>query len=102
MAVYEYTVRDKTGNEIKGSYSDIDSVSMLRNEMDKMGYELVKVHRERKSAKRKKIKQAEVVAFIYQFAGMCSAGLPIAKSLGTLEEQTSKTYCAIKQNSSNS
>ncbi|MHC4171627.1 MAG: type II secretion system F family protein [Planctomycetota bacterium] len=88
MAVYEYTARDGTGNECTGSYSDIDSVSMLRNELAKMGYVLVKAHREKKAAKKQKIKQAEVVAFAYQFAGMCSAGLPIAKCLGTLEEQT--------------
>ena len=72
MAVYEYTARDGTGNEFNGSYSDIDSVSMLRTELDKMGYMLVKAHREKKAAKKQRIKQAEVVAFTYQFAGMCS------------------------------
>lgn len=87
MAVYEYTARDGAGNEFVGSYSDIDSVSMLRNELSKMGYVLVKVHRGKKAAKKRRIKQAEVVAFSYQFAGMCSAGLPIAKCLETLEEQ---------------
>jgi len=87
MGVYEYTARDGTGNEFNGSYSDIDSISMLRTELDKMGYVLVKAHRGKKAAKKQRIKQAEVVAFTYQFAGMCSAGLPIAKSLVTLEEQ---------------
>jgi type IV pilus assembly protein PilC len=87
MAVYEYTARDGAGNEFVGSYSDIDSVSMLRSELSKMGYVLVKVHRGKKAAKKRRIKQAEVVAFSYQFAGMCSAGLPIAKCLETLEEQ---------------
>jgi type IV pilus assembly protein PilC len=88
MAVYEYTARDGTGNEYTGSYSDIDSVSILRNELSKMGYVLVKAHREKKASKKQRIKQTEVVTFAYQFAGMCSAGLPIAKCLGTLEEQT--------------
>jgi len=87
MAVYEYTARDGAGNEFNGSYSDIDSVSMLRNELSKMDYVLVKAHREKKAAKKQRIKQVEVVAFAYQFAGMCSAGLPIAKCLGALEEQ---------------
>jgi type IV pilus assembly protein PilC len=87
MAVYQYTARDGAGNEFDGSYSDIDSVSMLRNELSKMGYVLVKVHREKRAAKKRRIKQAEVVAFTYQFAEMCSAGLPIAKCLQTLEEQ---------------
>jgi len=87
MAVYEYTARDGTGNEIKGSYSDIDSVSMLRDELSKVGYVLVKANRGKKAAKKQRIKQAEVVAFAYQFAGMTSAGLPITKCLVTLEEQ---------------
>jgi len=87
MAVYEYTARDGTGNEFSGFYNDIDSVSMLRTELDKMGYQLVKAHREKKIAKKQRIKQAEVVAFTYQFAGMTSAGLPITKCLVTLEEQ---------------
>ena len=88
MTVYEYTARDGAGNEFDGSYSDIDSVSMLRNELAKMGYVLLKTRREKKAAKKQRIKQAEVVAFTYQFAGMCSAGLPIAKCFGILEEQT--------------
>ena len=88
MTVYEYTARDGAGNEVDGSYSDIESVSTLRNELAKMGYVLVKTHREKKAPKKRRIRQAEVVAFTYQFAGMCSAGLPIAKCLGTLEEQT--------------
>lgn len=88
MAVYEYTARDGFGNNIDGSYNDIDSVSMLRNELSKVGYELIKARRKKKGAKKQRIKQAEVVAFAYQFAGMCSAGLPIAKCLRTLEEQT--------------
>jgi len=52
-----------------------------------MGYELLKVNREENVAKKKRIKQTEVVAFIYQLAGMCSAGLSISKSLQTLEDQ---------------
>jgi type II secretory pathway component PulF len=87
MAVYEYTARDGTGNEFNGSYSEIDSVNTLRDELAKMGYELVKTKRKKKAGKKQRIKQADVVAFAYQFAGMCSAGLPLAKSLETLEEQ---------------
>lgn len=86
MAVYEYTARDGTGNEFNGSY-DIDSVAILRDELAKMGYVLVKTRSKTKVAKKQRIKQADVVAFAYQFAGMCSAGLPITKCLGTLEEQ---------------
>ncbi len=87
MAVYQYTARDAAGNEFDGSYSDVDSVSVLRRELSKMGYVLVKVHRGRRATKKRRVRQTEVVAFSYQFAGMCSAGLPIAKCLETLEEQ---------------
>jgi type IV pilus assembly protein PilC len=99
MAVYEYTARNEAGNEFNGSYSDIDSISMLRNELSKMGYVLVKVHRGKKATKKRRIRQAEVVTFSYQFAAMCSAGLPIAKCLETLEEQAENSAfkCAIAE-----
>ncbi len=87
MPVYEYTAKNRTGHIFKGSYDDNKSVSALRDEMKKMGYELLNVSREGKATKKKRIKQVEVVAFIYQLAGMCSAGLSISKSLKTLEEQ---------------
>jgi len=87
MAVYEYTARDGTGKELNGSYNDVDSVATLRDELAKMGYELVKTRRKKKVTRKQRIKQSDVVAFAYQFAGMCSAGLPIAKCLITLEEQ---------------
>ncbi|KPL20717.1 MAG: hypothetical protein AMJ75_11345 [Phycisphaerae bacterium SM1_79] len=87
MAVYEYTARDGTGKALNGSYSDVDSVATLRDELAKMGYELVKTRRKKKVTRKQRIKQSDVVAFAYQFAGMCSAGLPIAKCLITLEEQ---------------
>ena len=87
MAVYEYTARDTSGNEFHGSYGDIDSAATLRDELAKMGYVLVKSRKERKVTKKQRIKQADVVAFAYQFAEMCSAGLLIAQILGTLEQQ---------------
>ena len=87
MAVYEYTARDGAGKELNGSYNDVDSVATLRDELAKMGYELVKTRRKKKVTRKQRIKQSDVVAFAYQFAGMCSAGLPIAKCLITLEEQ---------------
>jgi len=87
MPVYEYTAKNRTGHIFKGSYEDTKSISSLRDEMNKMGYELLKVNREENVAKKKRIKQTEVVAFIYQLAGMCSAGLSISKSLQTLEDQ---------------
>jgi len=88
MAVYEYTAKDAGGNKFTGICNDIDSVSMLRNELAKMGDTLLKVKR-RKSEKvtHVRIPQDEVVTFAYKFAGMCSSGLPISRCLETLEEQ---------------
>ncbi len=89
MAVYEYTAKDQAGNKFSGIYNDIDNVATLREELAKTGFTLVKAHPGKKPGrKRKKIKQSEVVAFAYKFAGMYSAGLSIVRCLETLEEQT--------------
>jgi type IV pilus assembly protein PilC len=90
MAIYEYTAKDADGNKFSGTYNDVDSVAVLREELAKMGDTLLKAKRRkiRTAGKRVKVKQAEVVAFAYKFAGMCSAGLPIARCLETVEEQT--------------
>ena len=89
MLVYEYTAKDETGSKFSGTYKDIDNVAMLREELAKMGYVLVKARRRKTSMRRRKrINQLEVAAFAYEFAGMYSAGLPILKCLETLEEQS--------------
>lgn len=91
MAVFEYIAKDTSGSKFSGVYTDIDSISALRQELSKMGYTLVKAHREKKSsgsARQKKIKQIEVVAFAYEFAGMYSAGLSITRCLETFESQS--------------
>ncbi|MBA7626829.1 putative type II secretion system protein F [subsurface metagenome] len=89
MAVYEYTARGADGNKLSGIYNDVDSVAALRKDLAKMGDTLLKARRKKiETGERVKIKQAEVVAFAYKFAGMCSAGLPIARCIETVEEQT--------------
>jgi len=89
MAVYEYTAKDEAGNRFSGTSSDINNVVVLREELAKMDYVLVKARRAKVPAKkRRKIKQSQVVAFAYEFAGMYSAGLSILTCLETLEEQT--------------
>lgn len=89
MAVYEYTVKDRTGKRFSGVYDDVESVAVLRQEMTKMGYVVVKARRKKDFTRgRKRIKQWELVAFAYKFAGMYSAGLPLARCLETLERQT--------------
>lgn len=90
MAVFEYIAKDASGSKFSGVYTDIESVASLRQELSKMGYTLVKAHRERKSSYKgsNKVKQIEVVAFAYEFAGMYSAGLSITRCLETFESQS--------------
>jgi type IV pilus assembly protein PilC len=89
MAVYEYTARDSSGREFLGTYHDAASVPVLRKELGKIGYDLVKARRcKRSTTRRKKVKQSAIVAFVYKFSEMYSAGLSITRSLETLEEQT--------------
>lgn len=89
MAVYEYTAVDKSGNEFCGTYNDVDSVGVLREDLAKMGDTLLKAKRTRAvGQKRIRVKQIEVVTFAYKLAGMCSAGLSIIRCLETVEEQT--------------
>ncbi|MFC1675685.1 type II secretion system F family protein [Planctomycetota bacterium] len=89
MGVYEYTARMETGQEFSGTYDDIQNAGSLREELSKMGYELVSANKRKKLAvKNKKIKSMEIVTFAYKFAGMFAAGLPIVKCLETLEKQS--------------
>ena len=88
MAVYAYTAKDETGDTLTGTYDDIDNVGVLREELAKMGYVLVKARkRKNPTRRRRRMKQSEVVTFIYKFAEMYSAGLSITRSLEVLEEQ---------------
>ena len=89
MPNFKYVAKDSGGNEFSGVYTDIDSVRKLKSELDKMGYTLVKVHRNRRNiqARSRKIKGAEIVTFAYEFAGMYSAGLSITRCLETFEVQ---------------
>jgi len=88
MAVFEYTAKDKSGGIFSGMYHDIENVAVLRGELAKMGYVLVKASKKRAMKEKKgKVKRKEVVTFAYKFAGMCSAGLSIIRCLEVLEEQ---------------
>ena len=90
MTVYDYTAKDVNGEKLTGTYDDVDSVAQLRQELDKMGYSLLKARRHKDTTpKGRKIKQSEIVTFIYKFAEMYSAGLSITRSLEVLEEQSS-------------
>jgi len=89
MATYEYTARDACGKELCGTYRDISGIRALRNELEKIGYVLVRAQQARKASRRRtRIKDKDVVAFAYKFAGMYSAGLSVVACLDTLESQT--------------
>jgi type IV pilus assembly protein PilC len=89
MGVYKYTAKDRAGREYSGTYEGVESSAALRDELAKMGYLLVKARRSRQPrARRRKIKQSEVVTFVFKLSEMYSAGLSIARSLETLEQQT--------------
>lgn len=89
MVTYDYTAEDGDGNTVVGAYDDVSSVGLLRQELNKTGYSLVKARRRKnKKQKSRKVKSAEVVTFIYKFSEMYSAGLSITRSLEVLEEQS--------------
>jgi type IV pilus assembly protein PilC len=91
MAVYAYVAKDEKGAMLTGTYTGVDSPSALRDELEKIGYVLVKARRGKEEVKKRliggKVKQADVATFAYKFAGMYSAGLPILRCLETLEQQ---------------
>ena len=89
MAIYEYTAKDQAGEIFSGIYEDVSNVSALKVELAKIGYILTGARKKNAvNPATIKVKQADVVAFGFKFAGMCSAGLSIVQCLDTLEKQT--------------
>lgn len=92
MAEYQYIAEDLQGGQISGVYEDVPDREHLREDLDKLGYRLLKARRvSRKSPAgqlKGKIRPAEIVAFAYEFAGMFTAGLSVVRCLETMEEQT--------------
>lgn len=97
MSTFEYTAKDNGGKILTGIYTDVENAKVLRDELAKMGYKLIKARRENKNAAYKtKIKPDEIVAFTYEFAGMYGGGLSITRCLETIESQTdNKTLKAV-------
>ncbi len=88
MAIYEYTAKDPAGNELSGVYTNVNSVEMLRAELMKLGYVLVRVQRESGPGKLSaRVRQKDVASFAFKFAAMYSAGLSLVRCLEALEEQ---------------
>lgn len=88
MAVFQYIAKDEAGHEFTGTYKDIDSVALLREELSKTGYVLIEASREKAPRRSRRVKASEIVTFAYKFSEMYSAGLPIMGILETLEDQT--------------
>ncbi len=88
MAVFEYIAKDKDGGTFSGIYQDIENTAVLRDELAKMGYVLIKARKKSLREKKGKVRRKEVVTFAYKFAGMCAAGLSIVRCLEVLEEQS--------------
>jgi type IV pilus assembly protein PilC len=91
MPSYEYTAKDRFGNELTGFYEDIDGVRTLRQELLKVGYVMIRARRRRNaSVSSRRIRLDDVAAFSYKFASMFAAGLSVTRCLETLEEQTDR------------
>ena len=97
MAVFEYLAKDSTGSEFSGVYTDVESARDLEQELSKMGYSLVKAQRQRQTGRKRhgKVKQSDIVAFAFEFAGMYGAGLSIIRCLETFEEQVEGAFKSI-------
>jgi type IV pilus assembly protein PilC len=92
MAVYEYVAKDDKGARFSGVYTDVESVKLIKEDLGKMGDTLINVRRKKTLVREyrniyKKIKRSEIVAFTYELAGMCSAGMSIVKCIETIEGQ---------------
>lgn len=89
MADFQYTATDTAGNEFTGVYTDVESVTVIKHELSRMGYDLVKAQQQKKIIEKRyrKVKLIDIVSFAYEFAGMYSAGLSIPKCLETIESQ---------------
>lgn len=89
MSIYEYIAKDLNGSRFTGEYKDVDNIEALRQELSKMGYTLVKAQKKKKGQTnlKGKIRQVEVISFVYEFSGMFSAGLSVVRCLETYESQ---------------
>jgi type IV pilus assembly protein PilC len=91
---YNYRVRDRSGNMIKGTL-EADSEPLVLQRLREMGYTPLEVLQEKKKIGQIKItlrpgrvKLKELSIFCRQFATMVNSGLPILRSLAILADQT--------------
>ncbi len=88
MPAFTYTAKDHQGHKFTGTIDNAVSANDVRDELQKMGYSLLKVQKKKtRTGSSKRVAQNEVVEFTYKFAGMYSAGLGVMHCLEVLEEQ---------------
>lgn len=88
MPAYTYTAKDHRGHRFNGTIDEAASANDVRDELQKMGYSLLKVAKVKKArGTSKRVTQGDVVEFTFKFAGMYSAGLGVMHCLEVLEEQ---------------
>jgi len=88
MPTFAYTAKNHQGQKFSGTIDNALNANDVRDELEKMGYSLLKVHKDKKrKGTSKRVTQDEVVEFAFKFAGMYSAGLGVMHCLEVLEEQ---------------
>ncbi len=86
---FSYTATTKSGKEVKGNAEAIDKSAMVAS-LYKQGLKPVTVKAEggaEKSGRIGRVKSRELVVFTRQLSTMVSAGVPLVRSLSTLQAQ---------------
>lgn len=95
-STFAYKARDATGKLISGTLEG-DSETQVAESLRRMGYLVNSITSEKGSGlqmqlggskRRKRVKSSELVVFTRQFATMINAGLPLARCLGVMSQQT--------------
>lgn len=91
---FNYTATTKDGKTIKGSMESVNRESVVAS-LTRQGVRpvVVKMEGSNKTRKRsKKVKTKDVVIFTRQLSTMVSAGVPLTRSLTTLQDQSESKY----------
>ena len=92
MAVFQYTVRDQTGNVRTGT-SEAENPEVLKRRLQEQGFTVSDVKQTAKSKKKAgggwgRVKLKDLSIFCRQFSTMIDAGVSLVRSLDVLGEQT--------------
>lgn len=92
MATFEYIVTKKDGKSVEGSAEAVNKESLVSS-LRKQGLTPLVVKKKGESSKvlsnfsvRKKVKVKDLAVFNRQLSTMVSAGVPLNKALGTLQD----------------